>query len=75
MARQHTKWHITRREKPEQDRIVIGYWDMPDDDSYCGFCYIDQMGHWYLAQEEPGAETPLKQPKYWIEHPKRDFSK
>lgn len=63
------KWHSTRKEKPEADRIVIGYWVSPDDDVMVGLCYLDELGHWYLAQDEPGADAIYKQPKYWIEDP------
>ena len=34
-----------------------------------GLCYLDELGHWYLAQDEPGADAIYKQPKYWIEDP------
>ncbi len=63
------KWHSSRKEKPEADTVVIGYWVDADDNTMVALCYLDSLGHGYLAQDEPGADASFHQPKYWIEDP------
>lgn len=64
-----TKWHSTRKEKPEADRVVVGFWIDADDEMTACLCYRDKDGSWYSAEVNAYAQNQLLQPKYWIEVP------
>lgn len=66
-----SKWHSTQKDKPATEQVVVGYWVIADDETFVGLCYLDDLGHWYLAQDESGASTPTLMPEYWIERPNK----
>ena len=63
-------WHSTRKMKPPVDQVVVGCWIDADDVMFVSLCFLDDKGHWYLAQDGLDAwDERYKMPKCWIERP------
>lgn len=67
ITRKQDEWYKTKFFKPEQNQVVVGFWDKRKKVSL--LCYYDHDDDkWYEANPDTDG-APLKAPDYWRERP------
>ena len=67
IIKKQDEWKKTKIFMPEQNQVVVGFWDKREKVSL--LCYYDHDDDkWYEANPDTDG-VPLKAPDYWIEKP------